>query len=75
LSLPGAWAECDTADGLQRPMLNVFHRDDDTTRHFWGAELFYAPTDPGQERRHVGTLEPVWNLLDLTAGRRPLELE
>jgi predicted dithiol-disulfide oxidoreductase (DUF899 family) len=39
----------ETADGSQQPMLNVFHRDGDTIRHFWGSELFYAPVDPGQE--------------------------
>src|SRR5262245_10800685 len=61
----------ETAQGHQRPMLNVFHRDGDTIRHFWGSELFYAPSEPGQDPRHVGTLEPVWNLLDLTReGRR-----
>jgi predicted dithiol-disulfide oxidoreductase (DUF899 family) len=49
----------EAADGTQRPMLNVFHRDrDDGIRHFWGAEMLYAPTDEGQEPRHVGTLEP-----------------
>jgi predicted dithiol-disulfide oxidoreductase (DUF899 family) len=61
----------ETAEGHQRPMLNVFHRADDTIRHFWGSELFYAPSDPGQDPRHVGTLEPVWNLLDLTPEGRP----
>ncbi|HEY7266119.1 MAG TPA: DUF899 family protein [Solirubrobacterales bacterium] len=61
----------ETADGAQRPMLNVFHRDGDTIRHFWGSELFYAPTDPGQHPRHVGTLEPLWNLFDLTPEGRP----
>ena len=40
-------------------------------RHFWGSELFYAPTDPGQDPRHAGTLEPVGNLLDLTPEGRP----
>jgi predicted dithiol-disulfide oxidoreductase (DUF899 family) len=55
----------ETAEGAQRPMLNVFHRDGETVRHVWGSELFYAPTDPGQDPRHVGTLEPVWNLFDL----------
>ena len=60
----------ETADGEQQPMLNVFHRDGDTIRHFWGSELFYAPTEPGQETRHVGTLEPVWNLFDLTPEGR-----
>jgi predicted dithiol-disulfide oxidoreductase (DUF899 family) len=61
----------ETAEGHQRPMLNVFHRDGQTIRHFWGSELFYAPSDPGQDPRHVGTLEPVWNLFDLTPEGRP----
>ncbi len=60
----------ETAEGHQRPMLNVFHRDGETIRHFWGSELLYAPSDPGQDPRHVGTIEPLWNLYDLTpAGR------
>jgi predicted dithiol-disulfide oxidoreductase (DUF899 family) len=63
----------ETAEGAQRPMLNVFHRDGDTIRHFWGSELLYAPTDPGQDPRHVGTLEPVWNLFDLTPEGRPAD--
>jgi predicted dithiol-disulfide oxidoreductase (DUF899 family) len=61
----------ETPKGAQRPMLNVFHRDGETIRHFWGSELFYAPTDPGQDPRHVGTLEPLWNLLDFTPEGRP----
>jgi predicted dithiol-disulfide oxidoreductase (DUF899 family) len=60
----------ETADGTQRPMLNVFHRDGTTIRHFWGSELLYAPGDPGQEPRHVGTIEPLWNLFDLTPEGR-----
>ena len=60
----------ETPDGEQQPMLNVFHRDGETIRHFWGSELFYAPDDPGQDPRHVGTLEPVWNLYDLTPEGR-----
>ena len=63
----------ETADGGQQPMLNVFHRDGNTIRHFWGSELFYAPTDTGQEPRHVGTLEPLWNLFDLTPEGRPAD--
>jgi predicted dithiol-disulfide oxidoreductase (DUF899 family) len=61
----------ETAEGSQRPMLNVFRRDGATIRHFWGSELFYAPTDLDQDPRHVGTLEPVWNLLDLIPEGRP----
>jgi predicted dithiol-disulfide oxidoreductase (DUF899 family) len=60
----------ETADGTQRPMLNVFHRDGTTIRHFWGSELLYAPVDPGQEPRHVGTIEPLWNLFDLAPEGR-----
>jgi predicted dithiol-disulfide oxidoreductase (DUF899 family) len=63
----------ETAEGAQRPMLNVFHRDGQAIRHFWGSELFYAPTDPGQDPRHVGPLEPVWNLFDLTPEGRPID--
>ena len=61
----------ETAEGHQRPMLNVFHCDRDSIRHFWGSELLYAPTDPGQDPRHVGTIEPLWNLFDLTREGRP----
>jgi predicted dithiol-disulfide oxidoreductase (DUF899 family) len=63
----------ETADGVQRPMLTVFHRDGDMIRHFWSSELLYAPVDPGQEPRHVGTLEPLWNLFDLTPEGRPVD--
>ena len=60
----------ETAGGDQQPMLNVFHRDGTTIRHFWASELLYAPTDPGQDPRHVGTIEPLWNLFDLTPDGR-----
>jgi predicted dithiol-disulfide oxidoreductase (DUF899 family) len=65
----------ETAEGWQRPMLNVFHRVGDTMCHFWGSELFYAPADSGQDPRHVGTLEPLWNLFDLTLEGRPTDWE
>ena len=61
----------ETAEGHQRPMLTVFHRDGETIRHFWSSELLYAPSDTGEDPRHVGTLEPLWNLLDLTPEGRP----
>jgi predicted dithiol-disulfide oxidoreductase (DUF899 family) len=60
-------------EGWQMPMLNVFHRDAETIRHFWGAELTYGPDDPGQDHRSVGTLEPLWNLFDLTREGRPMD--
>jgi predicted dithiol-disulfide oxidoreductase (DUF899 family) len=63
----------ETEEGWQRPMLNVFHRDGDTVRHSWGSELLYAPTEPGQDPRHVGTLEPLWNVFDFTPEGRPAD--
>jgi predicted dithiol-disulfide oxidoreductase (DUF899 family) len=65
----------ETAEGHQRPMLNVFRRDGQTIRHSWGSELLYAPTDPGQDPRHVGTIEPLWNLYDLTPAGRGTDWE
>jgi predicted dithiol-disulfide oxidoreductase (DUF899 family) len=65
----------ETPEGRQRPMLTVFHRDGDAIRHFWSSELLYAPIEPGQHPRHVGTLEPLWNLFDLTPEGRPANWE
>jgi predicted dithiol-disulfide oxidoreductase (DUF899 family)/dihydrofolate reductase len=45
----------ETPDGSQTPMLNVFNRDGETIRHFWGAELTYGPEDPG--RHHTMSLD------------------
>jgi len=59
------------ATGEQRPMLNVFERKGGEIRHFWSCEMLFAPTDPGQDPRHVGMLEPLWNLFDLTRDGRP----
>jgi predicted dithiol-disulfide oxidoreductase (DUF899 family) len=61
----------ETTDGAQRPMLTAFHRHADGIRHFWSSELLYAPTDGDEDPRHVGTLEPLWNLFDLTPEGRP----
>jgi len=57
----------ETAVGDQRPMLQVFQRDPETKdiRLFWSSELLYAPPEPGQDTRHVGTIEPLWNVFDM----------
>jgi predicted dithiol-disulfide oxidoreductase (DUF899 family) len=46
------------------PMLNVFTKEGDTIRHFWGSELVFAPEDPGQHHRGLDFADPVWGLLD-----------
>jgi predicted dithiol-disulfide oxidoreductase (DUF899 family) len=61
----------ETPDGSQQlPMLNVFRRDGDTIRHFWGSELLYQPPDPGQDPRHAETIDPLWNLFDFAPEGR-----
>ena len=60
----------ETPEGAQRPMLNVFHRDGEAIRHFWGSELLYATPDPGQDPRHSDTIDPVWNLFDFAPEGR-----
>ena len=54
----------------QMPILNAFVKDGATVRHTWGTELLYAPTDPGQDGRHVDMIWPLWNLLDCTIDGR-----
>jgi predicted dithiol-disulfide oxidoreductase (DUF899 family) len=58
-------------EGQQQPMMNVFHRDAGGIRHFWSSEMLYALSDPEQDPRHMGTLEPLWNIMDFTREGRP----
>ena len=60
----------ETPDGGQIPILNVFVRDGAELRHAWATELMFAPRDEGVEARHVDSIWPIWNVLDMTpAGR------
>jgi predicted dithiol-disulfide oxidoreductase (DUF899 family) len=52
------------------PMLNVFRKEGDTVRHFWGSELVFAPDDPGQNHRALDIVDPLWGLLDMTPEGR-----
>jgi predicted dithiol-disulfide oxidoreductase (DUF899 family) len=60
----------ESPDGEQAPILNVFVRDGDEIRHSWASELFYAPRDGDMGARHVDSIWPVWNVLDVTPGGR-----
>jgi predicted dithiol-disulfide oxidoreductase (DUF899 family) len=60
----------ETAQGEQMPILNVFLRNGDEVRHTWGTELMYAPREEGMEPRHVDSIWPIWNVLDLTPHGR-----
>ena len=56
-------------DGSEWPALDVWVRQGDTVRHFWGGELG-GTADPGQDARGAPDPTPLWNLLDLTPGGR-----
>lgn len=60
----------ETTEGDQVPMLNVFMRDRDQIRHAWATELMFAPRDEGLEARHVDSIWPIWNVLDMTPEGR-----
>jgi len=60
----------ETPDGEQRPLLNVFTRDGEEIRHSWATELMFAARDPGEDPRHVDSIWPIWNVLDMTPEGR-----
>jgi predicted dithiol-disulfide oxidoreductase (DUF899 family) len=60
----------ESPDGEQAPILNVFVREGDEIRHSWASELFFAVRDEGMGARHVDSIWPIWNVLDLTPGGR-----
>jgi len=63
-------------DGEPVPILTVFQRAaDGTIRLHWASELVFEEPDPGQDMRHLGTVEPLWTLFDLTPGGRPSQSE
>ena len=51
-------------------MINVFRKDADGIRHLYASELFFIPPEEGQHPRHIDTLWPLWNVLDLTPEGR-----
>src|SRR5947209_4593686 len=63
----------ETPEGEQMPVLNVFVHDGDQVRHSWASELMYAPREEGMEPRHVDSIWPIWNVLDLTPFGRDTE--
>jgi predicted dithiol-disulfide oxidoreductase (DUF899 family) len=60
----------ETEDGEQIPILNVFVRDGAQIRHAWATELMFAPREEGEDPRHVDSIWPIWNVLDMTPKGR-----
>lgn len=62
----------DGPDGEPVPIMTVFRRwPDGVVRLQWASELIHETPDPGQDPRHLGTVEPLWTLFDLTPAGRP----
>jgi predicted dithiol-disulfide oxidoreductase (DUF899 family) len=62
----------DDGDDQPVPIMTVFRRDaHGSIRLHWASELVGEPSDPGQDMRHLGTVEPLWTLFDLTPNGRP----
>jgi predicted dithiol-disulfide oxidoreductase (DUF899 family) len=62
--------QAESPEGEQIPILNVFVRDGHQFRHSWSTELMFAPRVEGEEARHVDSIWPIWNVLDLTPEGR-----
>jgi predicted dithiol-disulfide oxidoreductase (DUF899 family) len=60
----------ESAEGEQIPILNVFVRDEGEIRHAWATELIFAPREEGLEARHVDSIWPIWNVLDMAPTGR-----
>lgn len=62
----------DGRDGEPVPIMTVFKRwPDGVIRLHWASELIHEAPDPDQDPRHLGTVEPLWTLFDLTPAGRP----
>ncbi len=60
----------ENATGAQTPNLNVFVKRGNKVHHVFATELLFAPSDPGQDNRHVDIIWPLWNLYDFTPEGR-----
>jgi predicted dithiol-disulfide oxidoreductase (DUF899 family) len=60
----------ESSAGDQWPALNVFVRRGERIYHSYNTELFFAPSEPGQDGRHVDSIWPLWNLFDFTPEGR-----
>ncbi len=58
------------ASGQQFPLAHVFTRRGKAIHHSWSSELWWADEDPGQDRRHVDFMWPMWSILDSTPEGR-----
>jgi predicted dithiol-disulfide oxidoreductase (DUF899 family) len=60
----------DAEDGSQNTVIHTFVRRAGHIHHFYSSELAFAPSDSGQNQRHVDMMWPLWNVLDITPEGR-----
>ena len=58
------------SEDVQRPVMSVFTRSAGSIHHFYSTELLFLPPDKGQNHRHIDTMWPLWNVLDLVPEGR-----
>jgi len=58
-------------DGQLAPVTTVFQKTPEGIHIFWASEMMFAGSDPGQDPRQQGTIEPLWNMMDLMPEGRP----
>jgi len=51
-------------------IFNVFRLDEGKVRHFWGSELTWAASEPGQNHRSGDSVSALYGLLDMTPEGR-----
>ena len=56
--------------GQQWPLAHVFARRGGRIHHRWSSELWFAKAEPGQDRRHVDFMWPMWSVFDTTPEGR-----
>jgi predicted dithiol-disulfide oxidoreductase (DUF899 family) len=57
-------------DGIEWPVLNVFVKNGGAIQHSYATEMLFTKPDPGQDFRHNGPIDQLWNMLDYTPGGR-----
>ncbi len=62
--------KAESPDGDQLSAFNVFHKTGQAIHHRTGAELFFAPSEPGQHPRHADLIWSLWSVFDLTPEGR-----
>ena len=60
----------DAEDGSQNSVIHTFVKREGRVHHFYSSEMAFAPSDPGQNPRHIDLMWPLWNVLDLTPDGR-----